>query len=581
MAALAAVSDPEPEPRPNDPLAVAWRAEWPAALAAWSAYTLLRDPRVFSVDVPESMRGQLACIRLRDHVILLNADEIRARGLGAQGLAILAHEIGHHVYVPGNLTDHARHLAAMQHVLQGLPSTVVAMAANLYADLLINDRLQRRAGVDIAAVYLQLTAARRQAGQPASAVWSVYCRIMEHLWRLPDGALVDAGALDAEGDGDALLCSELIRAFAGDWLRGARRFATVMCRYLVADESAHRDDALAAAGLADTRAAGHGVPGQPSGDAIPDGLVEIDDAESGDDGTPKPGRQGDKARGQTRTPFEYGQLLRALGLDLDEGEVTRRYYRERALPHLLPFPTRRNPRADEPLPEGQEPWAAGDPLETLDLFGSILHSPHVIPGVTTVQRTYGQSVGWDPAPRPLDLDIYVDCSGSMPDPRRELSYLALAGTILALSALRAGARVQATLWSDAQGFDTTHGFIRDEARILAMITGYISGGTAFPLHVLRDTYAARKPDAPPAHIVVISDDGADTMLQADERGNPGLELCREALRQARAGGTLVLNLQSPWPSGQPLLDLGFALHAVGDWAQLLTFARAFVRQTFK
>ena len=39
-----------------------------------------------------------------------------------------------------------------------------------------------------------------------------------------------------------------------------------------------------------------------------------------------------------------------------------------------------------------------------------------------------------------------------------ISYLALAGTILALSALRAGARVQATLWSGAGQFETTAGF---------------------------------------------------------------------------------------------------------------------------
>ncbi len=564
--------------RPNDPLALAWRAEWPAALAAWSAYTLLRDPRVFSVEIPESMRGQLACIRLRDHVIMLNADEIRARGLEACGLAILAHEIGHHVYVPGNLTDHARHIDAMKKVLTGLPSQTVSTAANLYADLLINDRLQRRAGVNIAEVYIHLTNSRRKAGQPPGAVWSVYCRIMEYLWRLPDGTLVDVGAIDAEADGDALLCSELIRAFAGDWLRGARRFATVMCRYFVADETQNLNDQLAAAGLSDTRQAGDATPGQPC--AIPDGLVEYDDAEIGNDSAPKPGSVGDKASGQTRTPFEYGQLLRALGLDLDENEVTRRYYRERALRHLIPFPTRKNPRADEPLPEGEEPWEAGDSLEKLDLFGSMLRSPYVTPGVTTVQRTYGQSVGWDPAPRPLDLDIYVDCSGSMPDPRQQLSYLALAGTILALSALRAGARVQATLWSDTQGFDTTHGFIRDEARILGLITGYISGGTAFPLHVLRDTYAARKKGSPAAHIVVISDDGADTMLQADEKGTPGQQICADALRRARGGGTLVLNLPTAWPSGQPLVDLGFCLHAVTDWTELVTFARAFVRQTF-
>ena len=74
--------------------------------------------------------------------------------------------------------------------------------------------------------------------------------------------------------------------------------------------------------------------------------------------------------------------------------------------------------------------------------------------------------------------------------------------------------------------------MRDEARILGIVTGYLSGGTAFPLHVLRDTYEARLPSEPPAHVLVVSDDGVDTMFQEDERGTPGASIAREALRPA-------------------------------------------------
>jgi hypothetical protein len=202
--------------------------------------------------------------------------------------------------------------------------------------------------------------------------------------------------------------------------------------------------------------------------------------------------------------------------------------------------------------------------------------------VTTVQRVYGETPGSDPAKVPLDLDIYVDCSGSMPNPAINVSYLALAGTILALSALRAGARVQATLWSGAGQFDTSGGFLRDDKRILGIVTGYIAGGTAFPLHVLRDTYQERKPSEPPAHIVVVSDEGADTMLAEDEAGRSGADLCRLALKAARGGGTLVLNLPNPdWPQRSKLEALGFRVHAVTDWEQLVAFARAFVRDNYE
>jgi len=224
----------------------------------------------------------------------------------------------------------------------------------------------------------------------------------------------------------------------------------------------------------------------------------------------------------------------------------------------------------------------GEPLDAIDILESVIVSPQLVPGVTTVQRVYGESPGAEPAPRPLDLDIYVDCSGSMPNPAAQVSYLTLAATILSLSALRAGARVQATLWSSAGVFETTGGFIRDEKRVLGTVTGYVPGGTAFPIHILRDTYEDRKPSEPPAHIVVISDDGVDTMLRRDEKGNDGAAVASMALAKARGGGTLVLNLVRSvvWKPRIQLEELGFRIHAVQAWEDLVAFARAFVVETY-
>jgi hypothetical protein len=142
--------------------------------------------------------------------------------------------------------------------------------------------------------------------------------------------------------------------------------------------------------------------------------------------------------------------------------------------------------------------------------------------------------------------------------------------------------VQATLWSGAGQFETTGGFIRDEKRILGIVTGYIAGATAFPLHILRDTYAARKPADPPAHIVVISDTGIDTILGTDDKGAEGKGICEQALREARGGGTLVLNLPGrAWPFVAGLEALGFRVHPVSDWEGLVEFARRFVRESYE
>jgi hypothetical protein len=287
------------------------------------------------------------------------------------------------------------------------------------------------------------------------------------------------------------------------------------------------------------------------------------------------------ARGQHREPFQYGEILKALGVEISPHEAAIRYYRERAAPHLVPFPTQDRPESTEPLPEGLEPWDIGSPLEAADWTESVMLSPRVIPGLTTVQRVWGTTEGSQPRQEPLDLDLYVDSSGSMPNPQVNVSYLTLAGAIIALSALRAGGRVQATLWSGKRQFVTTAGFITDEHRILEILTGFIGGATAFPIHRLRDTYAHRTPADRPAHLLVISDDGVTTMFERDEKNRSGWDIAREALEKARGGGTLVLNLYSDWHANADLqrahTEQGWQIHVVRTWDELVDFARKFAR----
>jgi len=176
----------------------------------------------------------------------------------------------------------------------------------------------------------------------------------------------------------------------------------------------------------------------------------------------------------------------------------------------------------------------------------------------------------------------------MLNPQINISYLALAATIVTLSALRAGARVQATLWSGAREFVTTDGFITDEHRILEIITGYLGGSTAFPIHILRDTYKDRKPADRATTILIISDDGVTTIYGKDEQGNDGGVISRMALKNARGGGTMALNLYEYWdqPSniGTNYLLLaqqdGWRIHPVRDWNQLIDFARKFSAMTY-
>ena len=528
-------------------------------------------------------------IRLNDQTIVIGLRQIDELGLQDYGLEILAHEIGHHVLTPANLGDAGRALALARRALPTVEDRA-PMILNLYQDLLINDRLVRVHGLKLAQVFEVL--AQRASG-PTSALWSLYMRIYELLWGLAPAHLGGELVEGAE-EGDAQLAARMVRVFADDWLAGAGGFAALCLPYLLKDKErgtrADWDPFLDSVNAG----AGAGVPqGLTAGDdqeiLHPSRDPRVvgsrpHDAEVGENESSVASSNAGGSSGQTREPFEYSQILKALGLDLSPLDAAVAYYRERALPHLIRFPVRVAPESVEPLMEGLDPWDIGSPLDDVDWLESTLISPQVFPGYTTVQRSWGTMKGKRPKPEPLDLDIYVDSSGSIPNPQRNTSYLTLAGTIVVLSALRVGARVQATLWSGARQFDTTGGFLSDEQRILRVLTGYIGGSTAFPNHLLRTTYESRTERDRPVHVSILSDEGVDTMAQADELGIPGLQHSQMALDKGRGGGTMVLNLYRPETLQKPFFQtvekMGWQLYRVGDWSQLIQFSREFAKQKY-
>ena len=572
--------------RADDRLA-AWRAAWPEALAAWSRFTRLHDARLCGTSVEaarEGLTGSFAMIRLADKSVVIDLEAVGSLGLEDHAVEILAHEIGHHVLAPATATDSFRLIARMRKALPTLERHA-PMVANLFTDLLINDRLQRQAGLRMGDIYARLN---RQSRSAPSRLWSLYMGIYESLWALGKGSLGGPKG-DAAMEGDAWLGARLIRVYAGDWMAAGGRFATLLLPYLA--EDVERDEALRQ--LHDTRTAAEGCdpsgaqqvePEEVDGAVHPSRDPRVTGVAESEPAAPAEAERNDNRSGQSREPFDYGEILRAAGLTLSDEEIAIRYYRERALPHLVPFPTRPSPAGEEPQLEGLEPWSLGDSLDEIDWLQSVVQSPTIIPGVTTVRRVYGVEPGTPGKPAPVDLDLYVDSSGSMPDPRRTTSFLTLAGAIIALSALKVGGRVQATLWSGKHQWMATEGFVRDEKAILAILTGFYGGGTAFPIHRLRDTYADRPSTARPVHILMISDDGIATMFDTDERGNSGWDVAATALAKGRAGGTMALNLWPGFGGNQWLSrageEQGWDIYNIARMEDLLEFARAFAHRHY-
>jgi hypothetical protein len=553
-------------------LAESWRAHWPDALRTWGPFITLHDPTMFASteDAKRAgLTGSFAAFSLYDREVLIDLGAVTELGLEDLPLEVLAHEVGHHVLCPADLTDKARLLARVRRGLPGLEEHA-PMIQNMYADLLINDRLLRSRGLRMAEVYRRV----RGAQDP---LWTFYQRIYEILWALPGGTLA-TGTVEEAMEGDAQLGAKLVRVYATDWLAGAGGFAALCRRYLESSVEEASTRRLLCVGVVSADAQIPGLTRDDDGGEVVHPALDPKVNEFAEPAQEAEG--GELSESQYREPFEYRQLLKQLGLDLSAQEAAARYYRERALPHLVPFPVLHRAPSTEPMPEGLGAWDVGEPLEAVDWLATTLRSPVVVPGMTTVQRLTGPVEGDDRDDRPVDLDIYVDSSGSMPNPATRVSYLTLAGAILALSALRVGARAQVTLWSGTNQFTCTDGFVRDERAILGILTGHFGGATAFPLHVLRDTYRERDR---PTHVVVISDDGVDTMFRpTDELGTPGAAIAAAALAAAGAGGTLLLRLYSEG-SRQKIAALapGWDVRKVTDWDELVEFAAAFSRRTYE
>lgn len=294
--------------------------------------------------------------------------------------------------------------------------------------------------------------------------------------------------------------------------------------------------------------------------------------------------------GQSRDPLTVEKILKDMGIKVDLDDVTAYAYIQKALPYLVKYPEVKNYEYEKEF-QGYEPWNIGDDITEIDMFRSLRDIPILIPGYNTYKKHYetgnaGREIKGEGPPW---LDIYVDCSGSMPNPQAELSHLALAGAIIALSALRVGAKVQATLWSGNQEYKTTGGFISDREKIMKVICGYIGGSTAFPLNILKDTYLNKewKESGKKAHILHISDDGIDTMLSNYGR-TPGIEISKESLEAAGGGGTMALQLHNVKDKKdalnmrglKELNQAGYDIYPVNDWSQLTAFARGFAEKTY-
>ena len=521
---------------------------------------------------------------LDDVEVHVDLTVVRERHVEDHALAVLAHEIGHHLLAPVDWASHVRIAARVQIGLIDLDH-LVGLVSNLWCDLLINDRLQRQLGVDRAAL-----SAAVGPPDPDDVLMLLVLRTNEILWGLPRGALVGDSRRAGRPGAAVRPAGAGLRPRPGRRRRRLRDARAVHDpRRAAASAAAASTSSRAAARRAATgrcrsasprtrrwRARGAPVEG-PTGRRRP-GFVE---ARAG----PR-SRSGPRRAGNALTPGALHAVLQALGSPTTAEEVAVAWYRANAARHLVPFPTRPRPRRSEELLAGLEPWEVGDDLSTVDWTGTVTASPVVVPGMTTVRRAYLDDPEESVEVRPVDLDLYLDSSGSMPDPRRTRAPIALAGAILALSALRAGARVQATTWSGPDQVAGTDGLHARRGRGPAGRRRVLRRVDGLPARPAAPDPPRRPCDAAPSPRGAARRTSPSSRTTASRRcsgsaGSPPTRRPGEALRAADGGGTLVLQVarRVGRDASRHRAD-GYAVHSVVTEDDLLTFVRRMAASTW-
>lgn len=573
-----------------EPLKRRWTESWPGAKAVWSPFVKLQEPVwcLYTADARnEGLQGSFAMIRLTDHRIVIDLEEVFRSGVGEYAVEILAHEIGHHIYTPANLRDNAVTLGRIRWGLADIESRA-PFVANIYEDMLINDKLHRFKGQNMAAVYAAVN-----KGLDYSEVWRLIMRSFEYLWRLSRGTLAGEPAFHtAKLDADASLLASLVRSYAKNWMDGAGRFAALLYPYLLEEETFQKSRGLLLR-LLDAEAAGKAA-GIISGLAILDaeaiaGAVDpraeclsAEGKKGGQQGIATKEQGGAGPQQRYLSPGSYLDLQKQANPDADEQLLLNHYYKEIALPHLVRFRREEQPRESLTLPEGIDTWELGEPVEDIDWLETVTTSPQPVPGFDTRKRVYGPDTEEAKKNRPLDVYVGVDCSGSMGNPRVIFSWPVLAASIIGLSALRAGAKVMACLSGEPGSYMETDGFAENESKVLTVLTSYLGTGYAFGVPRLNKPFGKKRHRK--SHAVVVTDDDLFSMLSADTKGGESnWTVIERALANAGGTGTIVLHSHPDWHRKEVkrLTAMGWRIFYVTNEEELLDFARNFAQANYQ
>jgi hypothetical protein len=184
----------------------------------------------------------------------------------------------------------------------------------------------------------------------------------------------------------------------------------------------------------------------------------------------------------------HGKMGLGSGASLDADIL---FYMKLAENYALPIRKTPIEKSGSLYPFGHSPWELGKPFRDIDPWTSF---GKVMPGITQIwERREGDTFGEEEGTP--DCIIMIDSSGSMINPRQQLSYAVLGAACASDAYLRNDARVAVYNFSDARhGGRQLIDFTRHRKKLYQNLCHYFGGGTRLDIEDMESLQNPSHPD---------------------------------------------------------------------------------------
>lgn len=457
---------------------------WQTALSFWGVQPQLLPPRALEGPGPHPA---IAWIDLVARQVYVDVDRITAFGAGFALPALLAHELGHHVRWPHTLGEDAALRLLQRRVLPQHPGDLT----NLFYDLLINQTIGEVWPTAIAALFRGCI----QGGFPSPEmvlVLGVY-EVMLGEVILPPAPVEALEGLVPGWRGDAQRIADTLWELTSIHDQFVY-FCCELAPFLTPESEKERR-----AGGRDVTMLGRDLP-DPTPEDLADALLgnPLSDA-----AIERAIEQGLLRRAQVGAVPTAEQAVAAILPGSDASTTVRRVssrlYHSLVDRYLFELPgIEDGPEPDPWLPSTTSDWEPGDETADIDWVASTLRGGPFASALLQRRDRIAEPEDPDDGPAAA-VEIWLDTSGSMPNPLHGYNAMTLAAQVLAAASIRKGGRVRAFVWSAGPVLQSEWLYDEDAAR--DFLLQHIGSGTDFPF----DLFLARVQAEPAVMRVIISD----------------------------------------------------------------------------